>query len=147
MTSFPISDLAHFDLCGRGAEDSMEKVLEGEILKEDGDASSQERREQRVRSKFWTTLRKAAAQIPLLEEPVAAYYCALDPRTPARTRAILLAALAYFVLPADLIPDFLVGFGFSDDVGVLAMAIAAVGGQMTPAHREAARAALKKLDA
>ena len=91
-------------------------VLEGEILT--GVEEEVSANETRVRKGFWITLAKAAEKIPFLEELVAAYYCALDPQTPSRVRAILLAALAYFVLPLDSIPDFIVGFGFTDDMAV-----------------------------
>ena len=43
--------------------------------------------EARVRSRFWKTVRKAVASIPFIDEVVAAYYCALDPETPASVRA------------------------------------------------------------
>ena len=59
-----------------------------------------------------------------------------------RVRATLLAALAYFVMPFDFVPDLLALIGFSDDVAVIAAAIAMVRGSITPAHREAARKAL-----
>ena len=42
-----------------------------------------------------------------------------------------------------VIPDFLIGFGFTDDVAVLTAAIAAVRNHITPAHRAAARKALE----
>jgi uncharacterized membrane protein YkvA (DUF1232 family) len=116
----------------------MGEVLHGEILGPEDEAT----RSERVKAKFWKTLKKAARQIPFVDELVAAYYCALDPATPARVRAILLAALAYFVLPFDVVPDILVGVGFADDVSVLVGAIAMVGAHITPAHREAARRAL-----
>ena len=122
----------------------MTKVLDGEILPGETSQDRGSRREDKVRARFWDTLRKAAARFPLLEEPVAAYYCAFDPRTPARTRVILLAALAYFVVPADLVPDMLAGIGFTDDITVIAAAIAAVRGHILPSHRNAARAALKR---
>ena len=73
---------------------------------------------------------------------VAAYYCALDPNTPFRAKAILLAALGYFVLPADTIPDVIFGLGFTDDIAVLTAAFTAVRAHMTPAHRLAAKQAL-----
>lgn len=92
-----------------------------------------------VRAKFWRTARKAARQIPFMEEVVAAYYCAMDKRTPLRAKGILLAALGYFVLPTDAIPDFVFGLGFTDDIAVLTAAIAAVRANITPAHRLAAR--------
>ncbi|MDQ2633912.1 MAG: YkvA family protein [Pseudomonadota bacterium] len=95
-----------------------------------------------VREKFWRTAKKAARQVPFMDEVVAAYYCALDSNTPLRAKAILLAALGYFVLPADTIPDIVLGLGFTDDAAVLTAAIAAVRAHMTPAHRTAAKQAL-----
>jgi uncharacterized membrane protein YkvA (DUF1232 family) len=104
--------------------------------------SNDAEREREVREKFWRTVKKAARQIPFMEDVVAAYYCALDSRTPLRAKGILLAALAYFVMPADAIPDIIFGLGFTDDVAVLTAAIAAIRAHMTPAHRAAARRAL-----
>ena len=95
----------------------MDDVRIGEVLKP-VDADETGRREKRVRLEFWRTAKRAARHVPFMDELVAAYYCALDPKTPFRVRGTLLAALAYFVLPLDFIPDFLVGFGFTDDVAV-----------------------------
>ncbi|MCR4282761.1 MAG: YkvA family protein [Bauldia sp.] len=118
----------------------MDKVLEGEILGPEVVAPADEAtRSGRVRRKFWATFRKAARYIPFADDLVAAYFCALDPETPHRVRAVLLAALAYFILPFDAVPDILAGVGFSDDVTVLVAAIALVRAHITPAHREAAR--------
>lgn len=119
----------------------MDKARIDEILTpsdREGDAE----RARRVREKFWRTAKRAARQIPFMEDVVAAYFCALDTSTPARVRGVLLAALAYFVLPVDMIPDFIAGFGFTDDVAVLTAAITAVRTHITPAHRAAARQAL-----
>ena len=98
--------------------------------------------ESEVREKFWRTAKKAARHVPFMDEVVAAYYCALDRKTPFRAKAILLAALGYFVLPADTIPDVIFGLGFTDDIAVLTAAITAVRAHMTPAHRLAAKQAL-----
>lgn len=98
--------------------------------------------ENEVRAKFWRTARKAARQLPFMEELVAAYYCAMDKKTPLRAKGILLAALGYFVLPADAIPDFIFGLGFTDDIAVLTAAITTVRAHITPAHRLAAREAI-----
>ncbi len=95
-----------------------------------------------VRAKFWRTAKKAARQVPFMEELVAAYYCAMDKRTPLRAKGILLAALGYFVLPADAIPDIVLGLGFTDDIAVLTAAITTVRTHITPAHRLAAREAI-----
>jgi uncharacterized membrane protein YkvA (DUF1232 family) len=123
----------------------MEQVFEGEILGPEVIAAEDESaRSDRVRKGFWRTFRKAVRYVPFADDLVAAYFCALDPLTPTRVRAVLLAALAYFVLPFDAVPDILAGIGFSDDVTVLMAAIAMVGAHITPAHREAARRALSE---
>ena len=101
--------------------------------------------EARVRSRFWKTVKKAVAAVPFMDEVVAAYYCALDPETPASVRATLLAALAYFVIPFDVIPDFILGFGFSDDITVLITALTMVRRHIGEQHRAAARAALGRM--
>jgi len=96
------------------------------------------------RARFWRTARKAARYVPYMDEVVAAYYCALDSNTPMRAKGILIAAIGYFVLPLDTIPDFVVGLGFTDDIAVLTAAIAAVRAHITPAHRLAAKQALQE---
>ena len=95
--------------------------------------------------RFWNKLKRVLVRIPFAEDLVAAYYCALDSETPGYVRAVLLGAVAYFVLPIDMVPDFLAGLGFTDDASVLAAAIAAVGRHLQPQHREHARRALELL--
>ena len=101
--------------------------------------------EKSVRAGFWLTFSKAAGQIPFAEDLVAAYYCALDPQTPGKAKAVLLGALAYFVMPLDAVPDLLAFVGFSDDIAVLTLALATVRSHMTEAHRIAARKSLAEL--
>jgi uncharacterized membrane protein YkvA (DUF1232 family) len=103
------------------------------------------RNEETVREKFWPKLARVLASIPFAEDAVAAFYCATDSRTPLRARAVLYAALAYFILPFDIIPDFIVGLGFTDDMAVLMTAIGLIRGHMTEEHRERARAAVERL--
>lgn len=119
----------------------MDEVKIGEILLP-GDSAEQERRSERVRRRFWPVLKRAMRQIPFSRDLVAAYYCALDPATPTRVRGILLAALAYFVLPLDGIPDVLALVGFSDDVAVLTAAFAAIRGHISERHYRAADVAM-----
>ncbi|MFB2551389.1 YkvA family protein [Ensifer soli] len=115
----------------------MDNVKIGEILMP-GEESEQEKRAHRVKRRFWPTFRRAVRQIPFSRDLVAAYYCAMDPATPTRTRGILLAALAYFVLPFDLLPDVLAVVGFSDDIAVLTAAFAAISGQIKESHYQRA---------
>jgi uncharacterized membrane protein YkvA (DUF1232 family) len=57
----------------------------------------------------------------------------------------MMAALAYFVLPTDAIPDMIAGIGFTDDAAVLAAVLATLGRTLKPRHKEAAQALLEKL--
>jgi uncharacterized membrane protein YkvA (DUF1232 family) len=100
------------------------------------------RNERIVREGFWRKLRRLMGRIPFAEDLVASYFCAIDPATPLTARAVLLAAVAYFVLPIDAIPDAIAVFGFSDDATVLATAVAVAGTHILPKHREAARRVL-----
>ena len=94
---------------------------------------------------FMARLKRVAKRIPFAEDLLAAWFCARDPATPRRVRMTLLAALGYFVLPLDAIPDIMPLLGFTDDAAVIAAAIAAVAGSITIEHRERARQALARL--
>jgi uncharacterized membrane protein YkvA (DUF1232 family) len=65
--------------------------------------------------------------------------CAFDRQTPLHVKAALIGAIAYFVLPADVVPDVLPVIGYTDDAAMLAGAIKLVASHITPDHREAAR--------
>jgi|SRR3954470_7528144 len=97
-----------------------------------------------LRRRFWLKLKRVAAQLPFVEDLLAAYYCAFDKQTPRHVQVSLLGAIAYFVLPFDFIPDMMPVLGFTDDAAVLATAIRLVANHITVEHREAARAALKR---
>ena len=58
--------------------------------------------------------------------------------------SVVTAALAYFILPTDLIPDMLGGLGFADDMALLTAVIGMVSSHITPTHRAAAARALDK---
>jgi uncharacterized membrane protein YkvA (DUF1232 family) len=101
-------------------------------------------RERKVRRDFWAKLRRVTGQVPFVEDIVAGYYCALDPATPMRVRGMLLAAIAYFIVPLDLIPDIIAGLGFADDAALVTAVLALVSSHITPIHRAAAARALDK---
>ena len=97
-----------------------------------------------VRRRFWIKLKQVVARLPFAEDLLAAYYCAFDRQTPRHVQVALLGAIAYFILPFDVVPDMLPVLGFTDDAAVLATAIRMVAGYITPEHRDAARATLKR---
>ncbi len=97
-----------------------------------------------VRRRFWRKFRRVVTRLPFAEDLLAAYYCAFDKQTPRHVQVTLLGAIAYFILPFDFIPDMMPVLGFTDDAAVLATAIRLVASHITPDHRDAARAALKR---
>jgi uncharacterized membrane protein YkvA (DUF1232 family) len=103
--------------------------------------------ERRVARGFWPKMRRVAARIPFASDALSIWWCARDPATPAAAKGIMFAALAYFVLPTDAIPDILAGIGFTDDAAVFAALLAVVGKNIKPHHRDAARAWLAKVTA
>ncbi len=113
----------------------------------DDNASGQDAagNEERLRRSFWAKAKRGAAGLPFAEDLLAAYYCAFDRSTPLQVKASLLGALAYFVLPFDVIPDFLPMLGYTDDAAVLATAIRLVAAHILPHHRDAAQKALDQL--
>jgi len=94
---------------------------------------------------FWPKLRRSLARIPFADEAIASYYAMRDPATPTYVKGLLAGALAYFVMPIDLIPDFIFGLGYTDDAAVLFGAIQTVRKHIQPSHRERAKEALDAL--
>ena len=101
------------------------------------------RNEETVRERFWHALKRVGRNVPFSEDLVAAFYAATDSRTEFRVRAMLFGALAYFVMPIDVLPDLLPLAGFTDDAAVLALTFRALIGAIRPEHREKARDILK----
>lgn len=97
-----------------------------------------------VRHGFWAKARRFASALPFAEDLLAAYYCAFDRDTPRHVQVTLIGALAYFVLPFDIIPDMLPVIGFTDDAAVLATAIKLVASHIRLEHRAAAKQALAR---
>ena len=97
-----------------------------------------------VRRGFWSKLRRFASALPFAEDLLAAYYCAFDRETPRHVQAALIGALAYFVLPFDVVPDMMPVLGFTDDAAVLATALNLVASHIRPEHRAAAKAAIAR---
>lgn len=102
-----------------------------------------ETQEEYVERTLWTKIKHTAARVPFVPDVVAMYYTVRDAKTPFWARATIFAALAYFILPVDTIPDFIPLVGFSDDAGAIAAALAVVSAHMTDEHREKARQALE----
>jgi uncharacterized membrane protein YkvA (DUF1232 family) len=75
--------------------------------------------------RFWRKIAKVAgrAGYELLEKALWLHYAALRPETPTWAKVTAYGALGYFILPFDLIPDWLFGIGLTDDLGALTLAV------------------------
>ena len=83
---------------------------------------------------FWRKLQQHArgAGRAVLEKALYLYYAAQSTDTPKWARRVIYGALAYFVLPLDAIPDLIPGIGYTDDLSVMAAALATVALYITP---------------
>jgi uncharacterized membrane protein YkvA (DUF1232 family) len=101
--------------------------------------------ERRVDAGFWPKIRRTFAAVPFATEALSVWYCAKDEDTPLVAKGMMFAALAYFVLPVDAIPDFIAGLGYTDDAAVFTALLALLGKNLKPQHREAARRDIERM--
>jgi uncharacterized membrane protein YkvA (DUF1232 family) len=106
-----------------------------------GDSSTERYRTAWSEGDFWDKLRRFArtAGREVVERALLLYLVLRDPQTPRWARTTVIGALGYFIAPIDAIPDFIPGAGFTDDLGVLALALTAVAASITPQMRRIAR--------
>lgn len=67
------------------------------------------------------------------------YYALFDDNVPAKDKMLVAGALGYFILPLDLIPDFMPGVGYTDDLGALGIALKSIWSNITDATRQKAQ--------
>lgn len=79
---------------------------------------------------FWEKIKAFGLQAGkgLVEQALVLWYTLHDPNIPNDTKMVIIAALAYLILPIDMIPDVLPAVGFTDDLSVIAAAITAIAG-------------------
>ncbi|HHF0534997.1 TPA: YkvA family protein [Vibrio alginolyticus] len=96
---------------------------------------------------FWRkmkgSVKKAGEEIAVMG--IKSWLAMADSNTSVRHKAILGGALAYFVLPTDMVPDVLAGVGFTDDMAALTLAANSVGNAITDEHEEQAREKLNSM--
>lgn len=80
--------------------------------------------EPRFREKLARVARAAGRE--LVEKALWLYFAARRPETPRWARATVYAALAYFVVPLDAIPDLAPVAGYTDDISVLGLAVVTI---------------------
>lgn len=75
----------------------------------------------------------------VVEKALWLFYAAQSPNTPRWAKTAIYGALGYFIFPLDAIPDFAAVVGYTDDLGVLAAALATVSMYVTDDIKARAR--------
>ena len=93
---------------------------------------------------FWEKLKRFArkAGIKVTYAALLLYYVLKSPGTPTKDRAKIIGALGYFILPIDLIPDFIPIAGYTDDLAALVWGVYCVIKSITPDVKAQAAAKL-----
>lgn len=95
---------------------------------------------------YWQALKRYAAKAgrEVIGKSLTLYYTARDEHTPMWAKTTIYGALGYFISLVDAIPDLTPVVGYSDDLGVLVAALAAVAAHIRPEHRQRAEQQLRQ---
>ena len=77
-------------------------------------------------SELWEKIRKNIAKIgvKVIYQALLLFYVAQSPNCPAKVKAGIIGALGYLISPLDLVPDIMMGIGYTDDAAMIAAALA-----------------------
>ena len=96
---------------------------------------------------FWSKVQnrtRAMGRRPV-EMGLTLFYTLREPSTPVWCKAVITGSLGYFISMIDAIPDLTPVLGYTDDIYVMAAALAALGVHITPSAREKARRTAHRL--
>ncbi|MCZ6703744.1 MAG: YkvA family protein [Ignavibacteria bacterium] len=91
-----------------------------------------ERKEEHVEENLWYKLESAGKKISFAKDIVALYRYMKDALVGWHRKAIVIAALIYFISPVDAIPDIAPLFGYLDDLGVISALLKFLGSELIP---------------
>lgn len=95
---------------------------------------------------FWSKLKRIAksAGIKVIYPALLLQYLMKSDEVSLTSKLIISAGLGYFILPIDLIPDFIPLIGYADDLGVMLLILRKMGNNVTPEIKRNAREHLQK---
>ena len=106
-----VGDLNQLDFGGKSEEDVEEDM-------------------EYVEENLWSKLEKSGKKISFARDIVALYNFMKDPLVRWHRKAIVIAALIYFIVPIDTIPDLTPFFGYLDDLGVITALLKYLGSEL-----------------
>ena len=83
-----------------------------------------------VDENLWGKLEKSGKRISFAKDILALYRYMKDPLVKWYRKAIVVAALIYFIVPVDTIPDMTPLFGYLDDLGVITALLKYLGSEL-----------------
>jgi len=98
-------------------------------------------------SGFWKKIVQVLARgcRELSEKALTLFFCLIDKDTPVWAKAKITAALGYLIWPIDAVPDALPVVGYTDDLGVIVLAVKTVYDSIKPEHTAKAKRVMRKL--
>jgi len=114
-------DLTDLDFGGKSEKETAEKI-------------------EFVESNIWTKLDAVGKKISFAKDILALVNYMRDPLVSWHRKAIVVAALIYFISPIDAIPDLTPLFGYLDDLGVIAALLKFLGSELIPYYSPGYRA-------
>jgi hypothetical protein len=98
-------------------------------------------------SELWEKIRKNIAKIgvKVIYQALLLFYVEQSPNCPAKVKAGIIGALGYLISPLDLVPDIMMGIGYTDDAAMIAAALAIAQVYITDEIRAQARAKIADL--
>jgi uncharacterized membrane protein YkvA (DUF1232 family) len=111
-----LDNLDELDFGGRSEEDTSERI-------------------EYVESNIWTKLEAVGKKISFAKDILALVNYMRDSFVSWHRKAIVVAALIYFISPIDTIPDLAPLFGYLDDLGVIAAVLKFLGSELIPYYK------------
>ena len=113
LSSENYSDFNELDFGGDSDEDTAEKIIF-------------------VEENLWTKLERVGRKISFARDILALVNYMRDSNVSWHRKAIVVAALIYFISPIDTIPDLVPLFGYLDDLGVITALLKFLGSELIP---------------
>lgn len=129
-----------------GEEKSSTQDLQGKVMKylaENAEKLKKWYSDAQLSEKLAKVAKKVGAAV--IYPVLLLYNLYKSPDTPAQSKMMIIAPLAYFILPVDIIPDALVGLGFTDDALAMMAALKRLASSLTPEIFEQTREMHKNL--
>ncbi|MCX6150755.1 MAG: YkvA family protein [Ignavibacteriales bacterium] len=98
-----------------------------------------ERKKKEVENGLWVKLEQVGKKISFAKDVMALYRYMRDRYVSWHRKAIVVAALIYFISPIDAIPDLTPLFGYLDDLGVITAVLKFLGSELIPYYETSYR--------